>query len=542
MLTPKLFRACRHGLLIITGKPITQDGLFRYTNGRFLVNEKHETAKRYVEFDVDQLCKMVASIPAVSSPVSKIDKVEGGFNKALILTMENGTRAVAKIPFPNAGPSKFCTASEVAVLTFVKTHTAIPVPGVLAWSSDANNPIGVEYIILEMVPGKQLSEAWGEMNELDQFELIQSLSRLESQLTSIKFPAYGNLYFRQGKPEKAIDLDSYVDPEALYCIGPVYNDSWPGGSGEHLSWVDLSAGPWTGLSELGIGLCQRGTWHTDQTRSDVAVGPHFGSSEDHRQILEAARKVIRALESCSLLDRYCKPTLWHTDLHMGNIFVSEEDPRVIVGLIDWQFTSILPLFVQARWPIFLNPPEGYQTGPFVPDVPRNFHAMYPDEQELFVSMRDQARKTKCYEAALARNHRQAFLAMTQPEPCLRDLFTRGETTHKDGIVPLRACLVGVADKWQSMGLPGTCPFEISLEDRQRHEDEVGRYRDWHKLRACTQELLGSDDEGWVSPQLDFEAVQVTLRQLFDVYLEKYSAEMSDEAARRLWFYIERERE
>lgn len=92
------------------------DHLFRYTNGRFLVNEEYELTKRYSPFDVGALCQLVSSI--IKSPIVKIDKREGGYNKALLMTGENGHTVIAKIPCPNIVPHEYGTASEVAVLKF----------------------------------------------------------------------------------------------------------------------------------------------------------------------------------------------------------------------------------------------------------------------------------------------------------------------------------------------------------------------------------------------------------------------------------------
>lgn len=44
------------------------------------------------------------------------------------------------------------------------------------------------------------------------------------------------------------------------------------------------------------------------------------------------------------------PTLLHPNFHMRNIYVSVEDPTVIMGLIDWQSTSIEPAFIYANEP------------------------------------------------------------------------------------------------------------------------------------------------------------------------------------------------
>lgn len=47
--------------------------------------------------------------------------MEGGFNKALLLRKDDGSEIIAKIPFSIAGPPKYTTASEVAVLEYRKT-------------------------------------------------------------------------------------------------------------------------------------------------------------------------------------------------------------------------------------------------------------------------------------------------------------------------------------------------------------------------------------------------------------------------------------
>lgn len=84
-----------------------------------MINEKHQYAKRYVRFDIDRLCELVTSVAGDGdSPVLKIDKMEGGFHKALLMTLENGREIIAKIPCPNAGIPALSTASEAAVLEY----------------------------------------------------------------------------------------------------------------------------------------------------------------------------------------------------------------------------------------------------------------------------------------------------------------------------------------------------------------------------------------------------------------------------------------
>lgn len=113
-------RSSRALSITCRGKSISRDELFAYTNGRFLVNEAHACNRRFVRFNVDQLCSVAASVGGPLSPIQAIEKLEGGFSKALLMRKEDGREIIVKIPFPIAGPPKYTTASEVAVLHYCK--------------------------------------------------------------------------------------------------------------------------------------------------------------------------------------------------------------------------------------------------------------------------------------------------------------------------------------------------------------------------------------------------------------------------------------
>lgn len=105
------------------GQSISRDELFTYTNGRFLVNEARACNRRFLRFNVDQLCSVAASVGGPLSPIQAIEKFEGGFSKALLMRKEDGQEVIAKLPFSIAGPKKYTTASEVAVLHYCKRIT-----------------------------------------------------------------------------------------------------------------------------------------------------------------------------------------------------------------------------------------------------------------------------------------------------------------------------------------------------------------------------------------------------------------------------------
>jgi hypothetical protein len=229
------------------------------------MDEKQQFLKRRVKFDVRKLCDVVASLNKNGASVCKIDKMEGGFSKALLITTEDGMEVVAKIPCPNAGRAKYSTASEAAVLQYgvvpfpltravtkltawgfpVSSHTKIPVPKILAWNADSSNPVGAEYIIMEKASGIQLFKVWDDITEADRLNLIKGLTQLENQFAAIRFPACGSLYFRHSisKASERMLLDSSVDPAGLFCVGPACGPAWTDGISPADIQPNIDAGP-----------------------------------------------------------------------------------------------------------------------------------------------------------------------------------------------------------------------------------------------------------------------------------------------------------
>ena len=76
-------------------------------------------SQRYVRFNFNELARLAAEAVGSKFCVSIEKYPDGMYNKALLLTMDDGTQAIAKIPNPNAGQPHWTTASEVATMDFV---------------------------------------------------------------------------------------------------------------------------------------------------------------------------------------------------------------------------------------------------------------------------------------------------------------------------------------------------------------------------------------------------------------------------------------
>lgn len=95
------------------------ENLFHYNSGRWLWDEEQQLCDRYKAFNVTELRNLAAKAIGADRCVSITKLAEGGFNKVFRLLMHDGKSVLARIPNPNAGPSFYTTASEVATVEFV---------------------------------------------------------------------------------------------------------------------------------------------------------------------------------------------------------------------------------------------------------------------------------------------------------------------------------------------------------------------------------------------------------------------------------------
>ena len=243
--------------------------------------------------------------------------------------------------------------------------------------------------------------------------------------------------------------------------------------------------------------------------------------------------MLADVSSLPILQRSSQPVLWHKDLHMGNIFVSEKDPTEIVGLIDWQSTTIAPLFLQARFPIFLEPPEGYQRGLHLPKLPENFEELDADDKDIATEENVRALNSKAYEVSTCRQNDDTFVALRVP-PALRELFLCCGDTADHGIVPLRECLVDLCRDWGRLGTGTECPYVFTDEEISTHAQELADHNEWYEVQDLVRKALQTDDDGWISPEVDWDAKKARNKALFEMFVEMKASTMSREKALGLW--------
>ncbi|KAJ5965160.1 uncharacterized protein N7479_005036, partial [Penicillium vulpinum] len=469
--------------------------LFRYTSGRWLWDEEQQLRDRYKTFNITELQTLAAKAIGADGCVSMKKLAEGGFNKVFRLLMHDGKSVLVRIPNPNAGPSFYTTASEVATMEFARIILKIPVPQIVGWSATAKNPVGSEYIIMEAT-GSQLGTVWDEMTPDFKLKTMREVVSIETRMLSISFSHYGSIYFASDAVEGAVPAQIIDDAPAelknqvakTFIIGPtVDRDFW----NKERSNMDIFRGPWSNPGDYALSIASREmAWIEQHATPKSPDDPPLASSaqnspQAHSDLLGRYTKVAPFLMGFD--KTLTRSTLWHTDLHTSNIFV---DNGHITAIIDWQGTWAGPLLIQAR----PSPLVDYQGGTIL-KRPENFDELDTKEQARI--------KQKILKSTLL----QLYLMETEERnPVLAKAYNldHGKTrrlpielagnTWDDDIVPFREALINIERYCKELGIEGDCPIHFTEDELQSHLVDAEGWNEVQGFFDGIEDLLKRD--GW----------------------------------------------
>ncbi|KAE8356159.1 phosphotransferase enzyme family protein [Aspergillus coremiiformis] len=518
----------RRTLTDVNSKPNLPDHLeqqmenpfFSYTSGRWLWDEATQLLRRYQPFNVEELKVTAARSVKAKFCVNMIKLPEGSFNKTFLLTMDNNVQVIAKIPNPYI-PQKFATASEVAILDFLRNELGIPVPRVFAWSNKKDQPVGVEYIIMEKAPGHQLSKSWHTMDISDKVDIVSQLAGLQAKIAAVDFNSYGSLFYN-GDINGGLNIPGIVD---RFCIGPCCEIRFWEEERRHMSEY---RGPWASSEEYAKDIARREKhWISRFAKPRHPADPLRQSDSQespkcHLKLLDQYSEVVsRLLPPDPGLNR---SVLWHPDLHAGNIFVQGNR---IVSVIDWQGCSSLPIFHACRIPKLLK-----VHGPLLFDLP-DATGLTQQEKEETLQRYQYTQLQKFYISKFQSTNVDVFYALTFPQGLTRQQLIdfAGFTWDEDGLFLLREMMHRVWNEWDDMtGQPqGSCPVTFHPDELASH---IAEKRAWEGRRELF-DALGIPIDGWVHPD-EFEAKVEAMWNLVNLVVDCADDKDSARDALRAW--------
>ncbi|KAL4816249.1 hypothetical protein BDW67DRAFT_175726 [Aspergillus spinulosporus] len=268
----------------------------------------------------------------------EIERLQQGLQ--IYLGQRQGNRG--KIPFQLAGPARLTTLSEVATIRYLQAKTSIPIPKILDWNhncSNINNTVGCKYIIME--------------HANSQVRCIHAIYWTIKELVDLEFPAHVSIHFDNALDSVGKQLLGDGICIGLYC-GTRY---WGCDAGErrYYHYARQNYGPYP--SALSIeddcdGLVGSGLSRVPREDVETEKRPIYqGSPAAHLVLLESARSLLKQMTVDHRIHNSAAPVLFYPDLHMRNLFVFQDNPSAITGIIDWQSTSVEPMF----WYLDKNP-------------------------------------------------------------------------------------------------------------------------------------------------------------------------------------------
>ena len=194
-----------------------------------------------------------------------------------------------------------------------------------------------------------------------------------------------------------------------------------------------------------------------------------------------------------------RPVLRHPDLQPNNIFVSDE--LEINGLIDWQHSTVLPLFLQCAIPNSLqNYGDDVSESLQKPTLPNNFNQLELEEQHQQAELFRKRQLHYLYVKTTAKMNPEHYDALAYNYSTLqRRLYHYASDPWEGDNVTLKSSLINLSKNWTQVTDGNKTPCPLVYPDAESHEClklAHAQAEADEQFKLC-QELIGVGNEGWV---------------------------------------------
>jgi hypothetical protein len=258
--------------------------------------------------------------------------------------------------------------------------------------------------------------------------------------------------------------------------------------------------------------------------------------------LAVIKDYSRILPSIIPKDDACTGSiLWHNDLHSDNIFVNDNCPTEITGIIDWQSVHLSPAFLHVHHPSLIE-----YDGPIL----QNFEkpVLPPDFAELASDDKDRARALHTaqsiwvlYEVFIQKQAPDLLRVLRYRNTLSCQIMNLIGSTFDDGEAYVQGLLSQLAEQktWETMiksnghaSASKSCPLAYEDEEVKKQKDALRRWeRDVErKARVISEFGAYTGWDGAVPPE-DYDAFSKKLEEARETFLD---AESKTSEEREQW--------
>ncbi|KAI5256294.1 hypothetical protein E4T42_01679 [Aureobasidium subglaciale] len=225
--------------------------------------------------------------------------------------------------------SKIKTENEVAVLSWLRDNTGIPVPAVVKFDSSTRNSLACEYMLMTREPGVSLADVYASLDATQMDGILDQLLDVNAELHKHEWSHVGGLCFDgHGNvvPGPVLEETFWFEPDIIAL--------WP--SGETFESLNIS-GPFASYSDY---ISE----HLLKYKHAIEIHSSLGFMQDILPRLDRFLDVI-ATEPLRAKLNNVPLRLAHEDLHFANILIDPSTAKII-SIIDWEFAGVVPF---TRW-------------------------------------------------------------------------------------------------------------------------------------------------------------------------------------------------
>lgn len=293
---------------------------------------------------IESVCRQRLGI-ALADPCVVKFAAAGLFNK--LYTVEaRGTTYMVRVSLPVYPRHK--TRAEVATLRWVRGNTSVPVPKVYDFDDSNDNEVGFEWILMEFMGGRPAHERWWAMTMEQKVVFAQRIAAFQADLSG------------RGKAESLFEgigtliLDPLAKEDAVagspIAVGPLVAPEFFMGDNH---FYNVPRGPFHSSHDWLAAQLNIILLHQTAILKKTDDPDEY---EDAEITMAVARKLLSVVPKVFPPSPSAAETtgLYHHDLHLNNILVSDEGE--ITAVLDWECVSALPLWMATRPPKFLDEP------------------------------------------------------------------------------------------------------------------------------------------------------------------------------------------
>ena len=328
---------------------------------------------------------------------------EGAFNKVYTVSTFDKNGSAKEFIFRAALPANpyYKIECDVATTEFVRNFTTIPVPKIYVYDSSTNNPLGLEWMLMEKAVGVPLADKWVDMDDEHRITLVKQIASWQDALVRTEAVDIGGLYLR------------WTSTELEFFIGP----------SNHLVFYlhrrllhHVNRGPFESIHEFADAALRVQHFEINDPHYRLPFRPKVGGStsqelceaikshyphftddeveEYYQNMLDVSacrtdriENSVKALQEA--LPRLCEASpiaesgepmcLAHGDISAKNLLV--DDDGNVTALLDWENIEFLPLEFVGMYPRFLESGD-------VEDDSKKFQKRFDDDPDWWEGLQE----------------------------------------------------------------------------------------------------------------------------------------------------------